>query len=161
MQSNEFQNYHLDNHPQHRRVPSGPSYQQRPCWQLDSFKDSIYLKMNNEMAIELLNTISNERNLDPVLADIICEIKNFVGIKQTEVVLDDKIESTQFVIGRFKSSIFVVMTHITLKSLCDVLNSLSTVILSSTYSLKQKAEKILYQPPTPNYGTRPNYYDHS
>jgi len=148
-----YSNFHLDNNggqPTQRRAQ-----QQAPCFQLDAFKDSIYLKMNNEMAIEFLNTVSFEQ-IDPTLAEIFHEIKTLIGIKALEVIIDDKSELQPFVVGRFRSGIFVILTHETLKSIVDVLNNVEKTILSSTYSLKQKAERILYQPPNANH-RRPNY----
>jgi hypothetical protein len=155
MYNNQFNNFHLDNgagQPPQRRVQ-----QQAPCFQIDAFKDSIHIRLNNEMAMELLNTVVGSEQLDPNLAEIFHEIKTLVGIKQIEVIVDDSSAEEPFVVGRFRSGIFVVITHETLKRMVDVLNNVQETMLSSTYSLKQKCERILYQPPNPHH-RRPNYY---
>ena len=149
-----YSNFHLDNgagQPPQRRVQ-----QQAPCFQIDAFKDSIHIRLNTEMAMELLNTVVGSEQLDPTLAEIFHEVKGLIGIKTIEMIVDDSSAEEPFIVGRFRSGIFVVITHETLKSIVYVLNTVEKTILSSTYSLKQKAERILYQPPNPNH-RRPTY----
>jgi len=146
--NNNFSNFHLDNgagQPPQRRV------QQAPCFQIDAFKDSIHIRLNTEMAMELLNTVVGSEQPDPTLAEIFHEVKGLIGIKTIEMIVDDSSAEEPFIVGRFRSGIFVIITHETLKRMVDLLNNVQKTILSSTYSLKQKAERILYQPPNPNH----------
>ena len=150
--NNNFSNFHLDNGARvNNQGAGGHNFIQKPCWQLDVFKDSVFLKMNNSMVNEILHTLPEV--IPPALSDMFGEIRSFLTLSTMEVIIDDK--EQPFMVGRYGSAIFVVMNHQLLKEFCFLLSNLNTVLLSSTYSLKQKMEKIMYNPPT-TMG-RPNY----
>lgn len=174
MQSNNsnFNNYHLDGGyptPERpapfRRQPvmcatSGPHHQEAPCFQLGSFKNEIHLRMNENMIKELINSIPSEALVGSgVLQEIFMELREFIGLAKPEAIIDEKNPEQPFIVGRYRSGLFVMMTHEILHDLCSLLKSLEGKLLSSSYSLKLQSEKILFAPP-PNY-RRPNYCDHA
>ena len=145
-----YSNYHLDR--VHQSAPvSGRTYTnsvRRPSWHLDSFKASIMLKMNREMVGELLNLIE-KNSLTDTWKEIFHELKNFAEIVEApvEVIINEENANKSYIVGKYDSTIFLIFNHDTLKELADTLSMLSSKLLASTYSLKQKAEKILYGPP--------------